>query len=81
MFPICIDQLNIVTDVPEMQAQLVAYHGMLVILEVLEAKPSREVILRLLRIVNIVRSIQFLVLSKCLIEIQQIAFSDHHQRH
>lgn len=38
-----------------MQAQFVVHHGMLAILEVLEAKPSREVILRLLRIINLVR--------------------------
>jgi hypothetical protein len=38
-----------------MQRQFVSSHGMLAILEVLEAKPSREVILRMLRIVNMVR--------------------------
>jgi hypothetical protein len=48
-------QLNIITDVPEMQSQFVVHHGMLAILEVLEAKPSRDVILRLLRIINLVR--------------------------
>lgn len=37
-----------------MQSQFVVHHGMLAILEVLEAKPSRDVILRLLRIINLV---------------------------
>lgn len=46
-------QLNIIQEVPEMQAQLVSSHGMLAILEVLEAKPSRQVILRMLRIINV----------------------------
>lgn len=41
-------------DAPEMQQQLVSSHGMLAILEVLEAKPSRDVIIRLLKIVNLV---------------------------
>jgi len=41
-------------DAPEMQVQLVSSHGMLAILEVLEAKPSRDVIIRLLKIVNLV---------------------------
>ena len=46
-------------DAPEMQLQLVSSHGMLAILEVLEAKPSRDVIIRLLKIVNLVRLIFF----------------------
>jgi hypothetical protein len=37
-----------------MQAQLVSAHGMLAILEVLESKPSRDVIIRLLEIINLV---------------------------
>lgn len=41
-------------DAPEMQQQLVSSHGMLAILEVLEVKPSRDVIIRLLKIVNLV---------------------------
>lgn len=41
-------------DAPEMQLQLVSSHGMLAILEVLEGKPSRDVIIRLLKIVNLV---------------------------
>ena len=44
------------TEAPEMQAQLVSSHGMLAILEVLEAKPSREVTLKLLSIINLVSS-------------------------
>jgi hypothetical protein len=37
-----------------MQYQLVSSHGMLAIVDVLEANPSREVINKLLRIVNLV---------------------------
>jgi hypothetical protein len=44
-------------DAPEMQQQLVSSHGMLAILEVLEAKPSRDVIIRLLKIINLVSPI------------------------
>ncbi|KDQ11479.1 hypothetical protein BOTBODRAFT_177313 [Botryobasidium botryosum FD-172 SS1] len=48
------DQLwTIMTESPEMQSQLVSAHGMLVILEVLESKPGRDVVLKLLRIVNL----------------------------
>lgn len=46
-------------DAPEMQLQLVSSHGMLAILEVLEAKPSRDVIIRLLKIVNLVSPVLF----------------------
>jgi len=38
-----------------MQEQLVSAHGMLAILEVLEGKCSREVTMKLLQIVNLVR--------------------------
>jgi hypothetical protein len=41
-------------DAPEMKMQMVSSHGLLAILEVLESKPSRDVILRLLQIVNLV---------------------------
>lgn len=44
-------------DTPEMQIQLVSSHGMLAILEVLEGKCSREVIMKLLQIINLVSSI------------------------
>lgn len=37
-----------------MQGQLVSAHGMLAILEVLEGRGSREVIMRLLQIINLV---------------------------
>ena len=42
-----------------MQMQLVSSHGLLAILEVLEAKPSREVIMKLLQIINLVDSTGF----------------------
>ena len=38
-----------------MQNHLVSSHGMLAILEVLEGRPSREVLMRLLQIINLVR--------------------------
>lgn len=47
-------QLGIMTDTPEMQIQLVSSHGMLAILEVLEGKCSRDVIMKLLQIINLV---------------------------
>jgi hypothetical protein len=40
-------------DTPEMQVQLVSSHGMLVILEVLEGKRSRDVVMKLLQIINL----------------------------
>lgn len=49
------DQLAILTDAPEMLSQLVSSHGMLAILEVLEGNCSREVNMKLLHIVNLVR--------------------------
>ena len=49
-------QLGIMTDTPEMQVQLVSSHGMLAILEVLEGKCSRDVIMKLLQIINLVSS-------------------------
>ena len=49
-------QIGILVDAPEMQSQLVSAHGMLAILEVLEAKkPHREVTTKLLQIINLVR--------------------------
>jgi hypothetical protein len=41
-------------DTPEMQVQFVSSHGMLAILEVLEGKCSRDVIMKLLQIINLV---------------------------
>lgn len=41
-------------EAPEMQGQMVSSHGLLAILEVLESKPARDVILKLLQIVNLV---------------------------
>ena len=46
--------MGILSDAPEMQGQLVSAHGMLAILEVLEGRGSREVIMRLLQIINLV---------------------------
>lgn len=51
----CDELLAIMAEAPEMQAQLVSAHGMLAILEVLESRPSRDVIIRLLKIINLVR--------------------------
>jgi hypothetical protein len=47
-------KLSVMSDAPEMQSQLVSAHGMLAILEVLEGRGSREVIMRLLQIINLV---------------------------
>lgn len=49
----CDQLLGIMIDTPEMQIQLVSSHGMLAILEVLEGKCSREVIMKLLQIINL----------------------------
>ncbi|KDR82414.1 hypothetical protein GALMADRAFT_220413 [Galerina marginata CBS 339.88] len=49
----CDQLLSIMTETPEMQVQLVSSHGMLAILEVLEGRCSREVIMKLLQIVNL----------------------------
>ena len=43
------------TENPEMSFQLVSSHGMLAILEVLEGKCSRDVLMKLLHIINLVR--------------------------
>jgi hypothetical protein len=43
-------------EAPEMQMQLISSHGMLAMLEVLEAKPARDVIMKLLQIINVVSS-------------------------
>ncbi|KAI0682393.1 kinase-like protein [Cytidiella melzeri] len=48
----CDQLLNIIMDTPDMQSQLVSAHGMLAIMEVLESRSSRDVILKLLQIVN-----------------------------
>ncbi|KAF7299411.1 Cytokinesis protein sepH [Mycena indigotica] len=49
----CDQLLNIITDTPEMQMQLVSSHGMLAILEVLESKCSRDVSIQLLQLINL----------------------------
>lgn len=46
--------MAIMIEAPEMQMQMVFSHGLLAILEVLESKPSRDVVLKLLQIVNLV---------------------------
>ncbi|KAG6902525.1 hypothetical protein C0995_015343 [Termitomyces sp. Mi166 len=48
----CDQLLNIFEETPEMQVQFVSSHGMLAILEVLEGKCSRDVIMKLLQIIN-----------------------------
>ena len=53
-------QLNIMAETPEMQVQLVSSHGMLAILEVLEGRCSRDVIMKLLQIINLVREVQYI---------------------
>ena len=45
-------------DTPDMQMQLVSSHGMLAILEVLEGKCSRDVIMKLLQIINAVSGLR-----------------------
>ena len=54
-------QLSIVSEAPEMQGQLVSAHGMLAILEVLEGRGSREVIMRLLQITNLVSTLWIVI--------------------
>ncbi|EGN91709.1 hypothetical protein SERLA73DRAFT_173393 [Serpula lacrymans var. lacrymans S7.3] len=49
----CDQLINIMTESPEMQIQLVSAHGMLAILEVLEARCSRDVVMKLLHIINL----------------------------
>ncbi|KAF4577422.1 hypothetical protein EYR36_005410 [Pleurotus pulmonarius] len=48
----CDQLISIMTDTPEMQIQFVASHGMLAILEVLEGRCSRELIMKLLHVIN-----------------------------
>ncbi|KAI0035206.1 hypothetical protein K488DRAFT_76773 [Vararia minispora EC-137] len=49
----CDQLLGILADAPEMHSHLVSSHGMLAILEVLEGRASREVLMRLLQIINL----------------------------
>ena len=48
-------KLTILIDNPDMQTELVSSHGMLAILEVLESKCSRDVTMKLLQMINLVR--------------------------
>ncbi|KAF7767933.1 hypothetical protein Agabi119p4_7176 [Agaricus bisporus var. burnettii] len=48
----CNQMIEIMEENPEMQPQLVSSHGMLAILEVLEARRHRDVTVKLLQIVN-----------------------------
>lgn len=50
-------QLNLATETPEMQLQIVSSHGLLAILEVLESSPSRDVAVNLLKLTNTVSSL------------------------
>ncbi|KAF8505364.1 hypothetical protein BU17DRAFT_101047 [Hysterangium stoloniferum] len=64
----CDELLATMVDAPEMKMQMVSSHGLLAILEVLESKPSRDVILRLLQIVNLLVTSDLGILeSFCLI--------------
>ncbi|KAG7088758.1 hypothetical protein E1B28_012724 [Marasmius oreades] len=64
----CDQLLTIMADTPDMQMQLVSSHGMLAILEVLEGKCSRDVIMKLLQIINVLVTADVGVLeSFCLI--------------
>lgn len=47
-------QMDILSDSPEIKDNVIGAHGMLPILEVLETCRKREVILKLLKIVNAV---------------------------
>ncbi|KAG1822659.1 uncharacterized protein BJ212DRAFT_1444950 [Suillus subaureus] len=49
----CDQLINIMTENPDMLVQLVSSHGMLAILEVLEGKCSRDVLMKLLHIINL----------------------------
>ncbi|KAG6335620.1 hypothetical protein ID866_3477 [Astraeus odoratus] len=49
----CDELISIMGEAPEMLVQLVSSHGMLVILEVLEGKCSRDVLMKLLHIINL----------------------------
>ncbi|KIJ62679.1 hypothetical protein HYDPIDRAFT_30272 [Hydnomerulius pinastri MD-312] len=49
----CDQLIGIMTENPEMLFQLVSSHGMLAILEVLEGKCSRDVLMKLLHIINL----------------------------
>ncbi|KIM52300.1 hypothetical protein SCLCIDRAFT_1223881 [Scleroderma citrinum Foug A] len=49
----CDQLVNIILENPEMLVQLVSSHGMLAILEVLEGKCSRDVLMKLLHIINL----------------------------
>ncbi|KAF8895111.1 hypothetical protein BD779DRAFT_1497502 [Infundibulicybe gibba] len=64
----CDQLLAIMNDTPEMQMQLVSSHGMLAILEVLEGKCSRDVIIKLLQMINLLVTVDLGFLeSFCLI--------------
>ncbi|TIB38193.1 hypothetical protein E3P86_01771 [Wallemia ichthyophaga] len=60
--------LHILEEFPDMYMQFVAARGMLSSLEVLESKPSKDVIYKLLRIINLIVSVDpGLVESFCLV--------------
>ncbi|TIC31126.1 Pkinase-domain-containing protein [Wallemia mellicola] len=60
--------LNILGEFPDMHAQFVIARGMLSTLEVLESKPAKDVIYKLLRIINLIVSFDpSLVESFCLV--------------
>ncbi|KAF8318953.1 kinase-like protein, partial [Clavulina sp. PMI_390] len=65
---VCSQLLNLALETPEMQLQIVSSHGLLAILEVLESGPSRDVVVNLLKLTNILVTADLSVLeSFCLI--------------
>jgi hypothetical protein len=55
-----------------MQVQFVSSHGMLAILEVLEGKCSRDVVMKLLQIINLVGVAHFKLYEMTLIQLQLV---------
>lgn len=44
-------------ETPEIQSQFVSSHGLLAMLEVLEGRCSRDVVMKLLQLINLVRGL------------------------
>ena len=64
----CDELLNILSEFPDMHSQFVSARGMLSTLEVLEGKPAKDVIFKLLRMINLLVSVDAgLVESFCLV--------------
>lgn len=68
-------QLVLLTENPDMQVQFVISHGLLAVLEILESRPSRDVLMNLLKLTNMASS--FLVLHWIvLIRMPQLVTND-----